>query len=232
MLNQAYPLNFQELGIVTRGLVACYDFQGHGNKLIDRSGNGNHGTLGSTAGSDTNDPVWTGRGMQFSGDDWVNCGYFASGLSELTIQAVVIFDSIKKYTSLFHQGWNWVLRTTSTPYVNGILAVNGAAPELVGGSLVTGIPYLITMTYRSNEWKIYLNKTQVALRSDITGSIERLRIEPVLLGGTADGKGGPNSLIGKMYFADLYTRVLYQTEITQNYNAVKQILAQRGVVLP
>lgn len=42
--------------------------------LIDYSGNGNHGTLGSTAGVDTNDPTWTNLGLVYGADDSVKFG--------------------------------------------------------------------------------------------------------------------------------------------------------------
>ena len=39
------------------GLQVHYSFdEGSGQALVDQSGNGNDGTLGSTAGADTNDP--------------------------------------------------------------------------------------------------------------------------------------------------------------------------------
>lgn len=51
--------------------------EGKGQTVYDWSGNGNHGTLGSTPGVDDNDPTWTqgmfgaGRALAFSGDDIV-----------------------------------------------------------------------------------------------------------------------------------------------------------------
>jgi hypothetical protein len=48
-----------------------------GQKVYDWSGNGNHGTLGSTAGADDNDPTWIkgifnyGSALRFDGNDFV-----------------------------------------------------------------------------------------------------------------------------------------------------------------
>jgi hypothetical protein len=50
----------------TTGLVLEYPMlPGTGQTITDHSGTGNHGTRGSTAGVDTNDPQWTGpyRGL-------------------------------------------------------------------------------------------------------------------------------------------------------------------------
>jgi hypothetical protein len=58
--------------IVQPGLVVFYRFdEASGQTLTDRSGNGYHGTLGSTAGADTNDPSWVAGGLGFTTDDYV-----------------------------------------------------------------------------------------------------------------------------------------------------------------
>jgi hypothetical protein len=62
----------EELKIVQGGLQVYYLFsQGSGQTLNDLSGLGNHGTLGSTAGADTNDPTCITAGLSFSTDDYV-----------------------------------------------------------------------------------------------------------------------------------------------------------------
>jgi hypothetical protein len=50
--------------------------EGRGQTIYDWSGQGNHGTLGSTPGADANDPSWIkgifwGSALNFSGDDFV-----------------------------------------------------------------------------------------------------------------------------------------------------------------
>ncbi len=51
--------------------------EGQGQTIYDWSGNGNHGTLGSTSGVDDNDPTWTdgrfgaGRALAFDNEDVV-----------------------------------------------------------------------------------------------------------------------------------------------------------------
>jgi hypothetical protein len=51
--------------------------EGRGQTIYDWSGNGNHGTLGSTPGVDANDPTWIkgifwGSALNFGGDDFVS----------------------------------------------------------------------------------------------------------------------------------------------------------------
>ena len=60
---------------VTSGLVAMYLIgEGSGQTLADSSLSGRDATLGSTAGADTNDPIWVAGGLSFSTDDYVDCG--------------------------------------------------------------------------------------------------------------------------------------------------------------
>jgi hypothetical protein len=65
--------------IVQAGLVVYYRFdEGSGQTLTDHSSNGNSGTLGSTAGADTNDPSWNAEGLSFATDDYVTTANNAS----------------------------------------------------------------------------------------------------------------------------------------------------------
>jgi hypothetical protein len=57
--------------------------EGRGQTIYDWSGYGNHGTLGSTPGSDANDPAWIkgifyGSALNFGGDDFVSIANSAS----------------------------------------------------------------------------------------------------------------------------------------------------------
>ena len=76
-------------------LVGQWNFdEGSGQSAADSSGNGNNGTLGSTAGADADDPTWAcvngGYALNFDGtDDLVNAGSAASldDLGPITISA-------------------------------------------------------------------------------------------------------------------------------------------------
>jgi hypothetical protein len=55
--------------VLQDGLVAEWRFDdGAGQVLTDYTG-GHHGQLGSTAGSDANDPTWTAQGLSFDGSN-------------------------------------------------------------------------------------------------------------------------------------------------------------------
>jgi Concanavalin A-like lectin/glucanases superfamily len=81
--------------IVSPGLVAYYRFdEGSGQTLADQSGNGHDGTLGSTAGADTNDPSWVAEGLSFATDDYVSTENDAATRPDAwTVCVAVNFDA-------------------------------------------------------------------------------------------------------------------------------------------
>ncbi len=70
----AIDLRLVPVGMLHKGLLTLNDYQeGAGQVLTDYSGNGFNGELGTTSGSDTNDPTWAtspGR-LSFTTDDLV-----------------------------------------------------------------------------------------------------------------------------------------------------------------
>lgn len=71
------------------GAVAYWDCtQVAGQVLPDLSGNGNHATLGSTAGADTNDPTAGPTGLTFGGDDGVLVPTVPYSTTEITVMVV------------------------------------------------------------------------------------------------------------------------------------------------
>lgn len=227
MLNQAYPLNFQELGIVTRGLVACYDFQGHGNKLIDRSGNGKHGQLGSAAGADTNDPTWDGKGLSFGGDDWVKSSNLPNNKDEITLEMIVktgsavtsntYLMSVESNSNVIALSLKWGLRI----YMAGAWS----EPCFTDNTIQPNTIYYSTGIFKKGIVANYINGKQKGLTLT-TPKYLNMNAYNLFLGSDWDSKQTWNH---SEYFATVYNRALTQTEITQNYNAIKRILAGRGV---
>lgn len=74
------------------GLVLFHDYahQQSGQYIVDKSGHGNVGQLGSTIGSDTNDPSWASGGLKFDTDDYVYVAASASLASRSGITAVSV----------------------------------------------------------------------------------------------------------------------------------------------
>src|SRR5919106_1594021 len=77
--------------VIQEGLVAEWRFnEGAGQVLTDFTGNGHHGQLGTTAGADAADPIWTAQGLSFDGGDFVDCGNVGiSGAAARTLCAVM-----------------------------------------------------------------------------------------------------------------------------------------------
>jgi hypothetical protein len=81
---------------VSAGLQALYQFaDGAGQVLADSSGQGRNGVLGSTAGADTNDPLWVAEGLSFTTDDYAECGTDAA----LRPDALTVCAAVKLTTS-------------------------------------------------------------------------------------------------------------------------------------
>jgi Concanavalin A-like lectin/glucanases superfamily len=83
------------VSIVQDGLVAEWRFDdGAGQVLTDHAG-GHHGQLGSTAGSDANDPAWTAAGLSFDGaNDYVYTTDWAFPSPDFHVDVVGRFNSV------------------------------------------------------------------------------------------------------------------------------------------
>ena len=83
------PLHLQ--GILGDDLLAWFRFdEGSGQVLTDYSLNGNDGELGSTSGSDANDPAWVHDGLDFATDDYVTAPNILSpSATSFTVLAAV-----------------------------------------------------------------------------------------------------------------------------------------------
>ena len=100
--------------------------EGRGQTVYDWSGNGNHGTLGSTPAVDANDPTWThglfgsGRALSFDGDDVVTIPRSnALEPSRLTVSS-------------------WVRAASSPGRYKYVVAKGGQACEAASYGLYTG----------------------------------------------------------------------------------------------
>ena len=110
--------------LVTPGLLALFEFnEGAGQTLGDGSGSGRNGTLGSTAGADTNDPTWSASGLSFATDDYVECGSTA----ELRPAAWTVCVAVKMTPTTVNPivGWG---ATAQYPAVYGAAPFNNNRP--------------------------------------------------------------------------------------------------------
>ena len=229
--------------LIRRGLVAEYRFDERGGQtLIDHSGLGHHGTLGSTTGSDTNDPTWSSTGASFTTDDYIVCPTTVEGGNNNGLFTII---AALKYTvspstygviagKVRLNAHEWGVRvnnsnTTTTLTVRGEGdAVTASIPNT---SIAVGTYYCISGTFSSDlKPRIYLGSTLVQTGSAMTGTINT----------SADSFYISRRCNGAAYFLEgavvayvaVYNRALTQAEITQNYNYLKSyLLRERGISL-
>ncbi len=222
-------------GIVTNGLVLNLDaakvdsYPGTGTAWRDLSGNNNNGTL-------TNGPTFSGIGKQaaivFDGvDDFVDLGNSSN---------------VTTFTSLTINTW---MRPTTLPVSNneGRVIIRGDDSyrlywynDSVAGnklyfysfdigeaSLATSVGYLtsnfttnvwynITALYNGSQTQLFVNGSLVATSTGKSGTITGTN--NMLLG---KSNGNEYYLNGSMASIQLYNRALTQTEVTQNFNALR-----------
>ena len=226
--------------IVTQGLVLNLDaaktdsYPGTGTTWRDLSGFNNNGTL-------TNGPTFSGLGKQaaivFDGvDDYVtgslsnfNVGCISIWINPSTlINSGSSFQSLitLKYTGTVDSEWYIALGSATSLLVNEYITVqdtqnNTRTAINDGGSLSANTWYNLVFNLESGNYKIYINnikKTETTFR----GGVQQLTVPNILQLGAIVRLGvidGP--FPGKISLTQLYNRTLTQTEITQNFNALR-----------
>ena len=212
--------------IATQGLVLDLDaaIQGSypktGSLWTDISGNNNNGTL-------VNGPAYTGSdygAIVFDGvDDYVNVPYTASKISFPDNNATVCvwFNSSPSgdnYGALVTQRSTTDSGFNTYVYSNRLYADGGGTGGLFSTTtILKGINYFGCFVYdRTNSLlKIYVNGVYET-QTSYTGEIQDT--QPIRLGNSAFSDG---PFPGSIYAAQVYNRALTQTEITQNFNALR-----------
>ncbi len=111
------------LSPVQAGLRALYLFdEGAGQTLGDSSAGKRDGTLGSTSGADTNDPIWSAEGLSFSTDDFVDAGTAAETRPDAWTLCVAVKATPASVAPMV--GWG----SSSFPAVYGAAPFNANRP--------------------------------------------------------------------------------------------------------
>jgi hypothetical protein len=225
--------------ISTAGLKLRLNFDGSGQTLSDSSGNGNDCRLGSTAGSDANDPARITEGLQFDGGDFVDClrtsfgttSLFAQASESFTIQIVGMQPS--DATSMF------AARSTGsqTTFELGSLSASGVRATLRGTSTTIQTP---TPTNQWHLWTVRWDGAAASGRMD-HGSDVALGTgsgsdgaENLAIGARSISTGGANFLPNgsKMAVVLVYDRALADSEMRRQYCAIREYVGSKSVVLP
>lgn len=228
--------------IVQAGLVAYYRFdEASGQALTDRSGNGLNGTLGSTAGTDTNDPSWVSAGLSFTTDDYVSSTNDAAlRPAAWTVCAAVNFQSAVADQPLL----GWTAIATARPGVYLAFLGSPYKPIIYQGD--TNFRYFKStdpVNLQNNGWHFVAFRSPGTSTTDITNS--SLRVDgqqQVVDSTTSSGTGlsksefrlgalGNKFLGGTLAFFTLHNRVLSDGEADQMREFARKVLQGR-VTLP
>jgi hypothetical protein len=205
--------------------------------LSDAGGLAQHAQLGSTAGADTNDPLWADRRLVFSGiDDYVlSPSAVTSGATALTMQ-VVFRKTVGSATSvhralLGHNGGGSYIRFfTNTSIGFWIESTSGQFVQSPAGSVADDGLWKM-MTFR---WKSGVVQDQILNESNRLAFLEGTAAT-----GTHTKTYGMIGMYESARYCDgevasvlFYRRLLTLREVAQNYRSLKFALSKRGIALP
>jgi hypothetical protein len=212
------------------GLVALYLFnEGAGQVLTDYSGNGNHGTLGSTTGDDTNDPTWTREGLAFETDDYVVLPdvntLFASPDNHFTV--TVAFTAVGKGTVLSRMTGGFESQRQFWIYIlaNGFIYVIVRGNTCLYHANPLNTPTALTLTWDGAELTAYVNGVPVTTSQPGTAAQQFV---PLYLGCAHPPDG---YYLGSEHAVGIWSRALSTAEVARAHAYLRGYLAKFGVVL-
>jgi hypothetical protein len=224
----------------TPGPIAYWKFdEGTGQTANDTTVNHNDGQLGSTSGSDTNDPTWTpedrcasGKCLSFDGsDDYITMGdNLDQNAKSFTLQAwirpndtstvgqrIFVKDTVT-------QGWALTLGDPGANQIRFFTRETSTVSLDTGAIINANTWYHVAATYdvSSGTKRIYVNGKQVAEQTGLTGSIAN-NTAPLGIGADPDGSSG-NKFQGFIDEAKIYPYARSADEIKADYNNYAHVL--------
>jgi|SRR5210317_858057 hypothetical protein len=214
--------------IITDGLVLCLDagdsksYGGSGSTWIDRSGNGNNGTL-------VNSPAFSNGGLDLDGtDDRITFDTPFADESDLTVimwfKGQAASGAANGFGYLLHN--NGSDTSTGNSYItigeHGVnnqyyAALNGQYANMTFGVTTdTTTVHQIALTWDGSTQKVYFDGEYKKGRSLVNSK--------TLSSTTSIGSyrtSNYRSWDGAVYSCHIYNRALTASEILQNYNATK-----------
>lgn len=203
--------------------------------LTDYSGHGNTFQLGSAAGSDTNDPAWSGNGLAFSTDDYAKSSSPAfDDMQAFTCITVLNSASYTTWKEIFWKNERKLeINTTGNmQFVQKIGTIYFGATTY--NSMVANKPTIVGMSYNAitsiTPPKIYIDnvKQMITTVNAVPGQIVSDKDTDLFIGNLATAGQGVN---GTIYLQAWYNRVLPDAEYMQAYNGLRRLMSARGVVI-
>ena len=203
----------------------------------DLSGRGNHGQLGSSAGSDTNDPIWESHKLNFTTDDYIDLPALLGSGDEFTVITVYQLNAggsgsrTLAAASNLTPDRNGMFHNTSSNIRFRVTESGGGSHTLQPSfSSATASWRMLTARWMSGQAQdLVLNSFEdsaAAATIDVpTGTIAN----PY---DTLGSFRSDSFLDGKMACQLFYDRHLADIEIKRNYQTLRSVLSQRGITLP
>jgi len=236
--NDKVVLNRDYEGIVTDGLVLNVD--AGFTPSYPRSGTTWSDVGGSNNGTLTNGPTFNsdnGGSIIFDGvNDFVGLGnsQLVSSSSYITLESWVSVNSFQSYTAIISRSQNsppfggYQLSVNNDSGINKFdfaVNLNGSWNTWVnlggtfGSSLSTGIYYHVVGTYDGTGISMYLNGSLISKKA-ATGNLQYGA--SITSTNIALNVGNASSYLNaKIANVKVYNRALSQTEVTQNFNALR-----------
>lgn len=248
VLRSPYPGLAPPPVIITSGLIWGLAFdEGTGQLLNDLSPNNYDAHLGTTTGADTNDPNWITAGLDFdpAALDVVIAETVpdTNWLGAITVMVVAKVDAVGGTFAHFlckHTGSGLTnvpieLRsdTATPPKLTAVRGNAAGAFTWTGPSMTLTTFQCYSVTHDgllSSLPTFYLNTTA----STGTGSVGTA-VPPTGTGANIRLGRRTNATVqldGTLSYVLVYNRILSAGEISTNYDALKAIMAARGVTLP
>ena len=210
--------------IVTDGLVAEYRFDdGSGETLADYGGSGYDLQLGSTSGSDTNDPSWVTAGLSFTTDDYCFRNTTPAVSQPNTI--VVCANLELPATAYVFDGSGAPRQIFESHSTDKIGQYAGSFVYSAAGQGYTTGWKIYTFVFSGASSKGYISNTEVISGDPGAGGLGGLTI------GCVSAKSSL-FITGVVGYFIIYNKALDSDERAQNALALTAIMAGRGITVP
>ena len=203
----------------------------------DLSGKGNDGQLGSSVGSDTNDPTWETHKLNFTTDDYVVLPALLADADAVTVMTVYQLNAGGSGTrtlaaaSNLSPNRNGVFHNTSSNIKFRVTESGGGMNTLQPTfSSATGSWRMLTGRWKSGQaQELVLNDFEDSAAAALIDVPSGTIANPY---DTLGAFRTDSFLDGKLACQLLYDRYLADTEIKRNYKTLRAILSPRGITLP
>ena len=230
--------------LVQDGLIAEWRFDdGSGQQITDYSGNGFHAQLGTTGSPDSDEPAWSSTGVDCvvsAAANFITTNTSAgiSGAAPRTVIVVAQCDLAETGFGFFQWVGDGGLDTRWQFHLRGPDA------DFLGWTINSGIGFATSLSPTTNTWHfLAVTQDNSGLDNGLTFYLDAsseaspgfgisiATAGDIVMGPLGDSQTGILKK-GKFAYALLYDRELSPAEVEQNRQALKSILASRGITLP